>query len=172
MPQASNTFLIVDDEKLMERLFRGKFRKEIRSGEVRLLFAGDGAEALQRLGKHPDINIIFSDLNMPGMDGVSLLQKLQEQHQSIVSIIITAYGDYDRLKSAMNAGAFDFLSKPLDFKDLQKTLDRALDAQRQVVKLKLENKTLKHALDTAYEHIAELKQRLGSMHGVSHEKKL
>ncbi len=160
MPQASNTFLIVDDEKKMERLFLGKFRKEIRKGKVRLLFAGDGAEALQHVVTYPDINIIFSDLNMPGMDGLTLLQKLQEQHLRIVSIIITAYGDYDRLKSAMNAGAFDFLSKPLDFEDLEQTLSRALTTQQNIVRIEQENRTLKHALNAAHEKIAALERQL------------
>ena len=140
MPQISKTFLVVDDEKLMERLFCNKFRKEIRRGELNLLFANDGREALRVLADNPQTNIIFSDLNMPGMDGITLLKTLREQYREhgIVSIIITAYGDIERLQQAINEGAFNFLSKPLDFESLQHTLDRALAAQNSIAALKQE----------------------------------
>jgi adenylate cyclase len=161
MPQASKTFLVVDDETLMERLFCNKFRREIRRGELNLLFANDGREALQCLQECPQINIIFSDLNMPGMDGLTLLKTLREQyqHSGIISIVITAYGDVERLQQAINEGAFNFLSKPLDFESLQQTLDRALAAQNSIAALQRENAALKQELQRARERIAELEAR-------------
>lgn len=159
MHTSKPTLLIVDDEQPMERLFRAKFRKELRRGEMELFFAADGEEALQRLAENPQVNVIFSDLNMPGMDGITLLQQLKGQFNG-PAIIITAYGDYDRLRLAINEGAFDFLSKPLDFEDLQRTLERALDAQRRTTELERENRTLKRTLVIANERILELETQV------------
>jgi class 3 adenylate cyclase/CheY-like chemotaxis protein len=122
----SATILVVDDEPDLEALVLQKFRKQIRDGAVTFVFAHDGLEALQSLEKHPHVDMVVSDINMPRMDGLSLLQKLQEAEDKKSTIIVSAYGDMSNIRTAMNRGAFDFLTKPIDFSDLETTIDRTL----------------------------------------------
>ncbi|MGJ5204948.1 adenylate/guanylate cyclase domain-containing protein [Bradyrhizobium sp. HKCCYLR20261] len=118
----STTVLFVDDEPDLEALVRQKFRRQIREGTVTFMFARDGIEALQTVELHPQIDLIVSDINMPRMDGLSLLQKLQEAEDKKSTIIVSAYGDMSNIRTAMNRGAFDFLTKPIDFADLETTI--------------------------------------------------
>lgn len=118
--------LVVDDEPDLEALVMQKFRREIRDGKVRFLFAHDGVEALDVLGRHDDIEMVLSDINMPRMDGLTLLQKLAETAGTQSTIIVSAYGDMSNIRTAMNRGAFDFVTKPIDFTDLQTTIDKTL----------------------------------------------
>ena len=111
--------LVVDDEPDLEALVTQKFRRQIRDGSVNFLFAHDGLEALALIEANPDIDMVVSDINMPRMDGLSLLQKLQEAEQQLSTIIVSAYGDMTNIRTAMNRGAFDFLVKPIDFADLE-----------------------------------------------------
>lgn len=122
----SATILVVDDEPDLESLVLQKFRRRIRDGEVTFLFAHDGVEALASIGGNPAIDLVVSDINMPRMDGLSLLQKLQEAEDSKSTIIVSAYGDMSNIRTAMNRGAFDFLTKPIDFTDLETTIDKTL----------------------------------------------
>ncbi len=120
------TILVVDDEPDLEALVLQKFRKQIRDGVVSFIFAHDGLEALQAIEQHPAVDMVLSDINMPRMDGLSLLQKLQEAEDKKSTVIVSAYGDMSNIRTAMNRGAFDFLTKPIDFGDLELTIDKTI----------------------------------------------
>ena len=120
--------LSVADETDLELLLSQYFRRKIRNGEYEFFFAHNGLEALQVLLKHPDISIILSDINMPEMDGLTLLAKINEMRiPSLKCIMVSAYGDMDNIRHAMNGGAFDFATKPIDLDDLQRTIDKAVE---------------------------------------------
>jgi adenylate cyclase len=118
--------LVVDDEPDLEALLIQKFRHQIRGGEVCFLFARDGVEALVKLEEDRDIDMVVTDINMPRMDGLSLLQKLQEKEDRLSTVIVSAYGDMANIRTAMNRGAFDFLTKPIDFPDLEATIAKTI----------------------------------------------
>ena len=118
--------LVVDDEPDLERLVRQRMRRHIRSGRYGFDFAGNGIEALEKLAENRDIDIVLSDINMPKMDGLTLLQQIPEVNADIRSVIVSAYGDMENIRTAMNRGAFDFVTKPIDFADLQVTIERTL----------------------------------------------
>lgn len=120
------TILVVDDEPDLEALVLQKFRRQIRDGQVSFVFAHDGLEALQSIEAHPDVDLVVSDINMPRMDGLSLLAKLQEAEEKKSTIIVSAYGDMSNIRTAMNRGAFDFLTKPIDFADLETTIRKTI----------------------------------------------
>jgi adenylate cyclase len=120
------TILFVDDEPDLEPLVLQKFRNQIRDGSVSFMFARDGLEALQSIARHPHVDLVVSDINMPRMDGLSLLAKLQEAEDKKSTIIVSAYGDMSNIRTAMNRGAFDFLTKPIDFGDLEMTIDKTI----------------------------------------------
>jgi adenylate cyclase len=122
------TILFVDDEPDLEALVLQKFRRQIRDGAVKVMFAHDGLEALQTLEQNPSVDMVVSDINMPRMDGLSLLAKLQEAEDKDrkSTIIVSAYGDMNNIRTAMNRGAFDFLTKPIDFGDLETTIDKTI----------------------------------------------
>jgi CheY-like chemotaxis protein len=114
-------FLVVDDEKDVEMLFRQKFRKEIRNKELELVFAFSGEEALKILetNKPPDVMYIFSDINMPGMSGIDLLQHVKKNYPKIKVSMISAYGDTENYNRAINSGAKEFFTKPINFDSLK-----------------------------------------------------
>jgi class 3 adenylate cyclase len=120
------TILFVDDEPDLEALVLQKFRRQIRDGTVSFVFARDGLEALQSIAQHPDVDMVVSDINMPRMDGLSLLARLQEADDKKSTVIVSAYGDMSNIRTAMNRGAFDFLTKPIDFGDLEMTIDKTI----------------------------------------------
>jgi class 3 adenylate cyclase len=120
------TILFVDDEPDLEALVLQKFRRQIRDGLVTIMFARDGLEALQSLEQNPHVDMVVSDINMPRMDGLSLLEKLQEAEDKKSTIIVSAYGDMSNIRTAMNRGAFDFLTKPIDFADLEMTIEKTI----------------------------------------------
>src|SRR5262245_26929704 len=120
------TILFVDDEADLEALVLQKFRKRIREGTIIFRFARDGNEALQALEQNPNVDMVVSDINMPRMDGLSLLERLQAVEDKKSTIIVSAYGDMNNIRTAMNRGAFDFLTKPIDFTDLEMTIDKTL----------------------------------------------
>jgi adenylate cyclase len=120
------TILFVDDEPDLEALILQKFRRQIRDGLVSIMFARDGLEALQSLEQNPHVDLVVSDINMPRMDGLSLLAKLQEAEDKKSTIIVSAYGDMSNIRTAMNRGAFDFLTKPIDFTDLEMTIQKTI----------------------------------------------
>ena len=120
--------LVVDDEPDLESLIRQRFRRKIRDGEYDFVFARNGLEALARLLEHKDIGVILSDINMPEMDGLTLLAKLNElKNPALRTVIVSAYGDMDNIRTAMNRGAYDFVTKPVDFADLEKTIEKTIN---------------------------------------------
>jgi DNA-binding NtrC family response regulator len=122
--------LVVDDEPDVEALILQRFRYKIRDEAVSFLFARDGVEALATLKANGNIDLVVTDINMPRMDGLSLLQKLQESEQNVSTIIVSAYGDMANIRAAMNRGAFDFVTKPIDFLDLETTIAKTAPAYR------------------------------------------
>lgn len=124
--------LVVDDETDLEVLIKQKFRQKIRQNEYEFVFAINGRHALEQLMLHKDIDLVLSDINMPEMDGLTLLAKIAETNTLLKSVIVSAYGDMENIRTAMNRGAFDFITKPVDFKDLEITIDRTLGHVKQI----------------------------------------
>ena len=116
--------LVVDDEPDLEPLIKQRMRPHIRSGKYRFLFAGDGNEAVDVLSEDDSVDMVVTDINMPGMDGLTLLGRVAAINPDIKSIVVSAYGDMGNIRTAMNRGAFDFVTKPLDFKDFEVTIER------------------------------------------------
>lgn len=116
--------LVVDDEPDLELLIRQMFRRQIRDGAMSFSFAGDGVEALDLLKNGAETDIVLTDINMPRMDGLALLAAIRELHQPLKVIIVSAYGDMENIRTAMNRGAFDFITKPISFEDLTITIDK------------------------------------------------
>ena len=114
--------LVVDDEPDLEPLILQRFRRQIRSGEMQFLFAHDGEEAIAKLHSDPDIEVVLSDINMPVMDGLTLLAHLNEMPRLLKTVMVSAYNDMTNLRVAMNRGAYDFVTKPIDFEDLEATV--------------------------------------------------
>ncbi|MEG4576372.1 response regulator [Microcoleus sp. N3A4] len=134
--------LVVDDEVSLERLIKQRFRKSIRAHELEFIFARNGKEALEKLAAEAPVEIVLTDINMPEMDGLTLLEKLSEIDGIIKTVVVSAYGDLPNIRTAMNRGAFDFLTKPIDFDDLEVTINRTLEY---VQKLKANLKELHQA---------------------------
>jgi len=132
MKQDAVKVLVVDDEEDLELLIRQKFRRRIRGGELEFMFAHNGREGLLQLARNRDIHLVFSDINMPVMDGLTMLHQLAEADLDVQAVIVSAYGDMDNIRTAMNRGAFDFLTKPIDFADLEITLEKGIAHVRQL----------------------------------------
>jgi PAS domain S-box-containing protein len=125
--------LVVEDETDLEFLITRKFRKRIRAGEFEFLFANNGLEALAQLEAHPDVLVVMSDIKMPEMDGLTLLSELNERYPLVRTVIVSAYGDMGNIRTAMNRGAYDFLTKPVDFNDLEVTLNKTIRHVQQIL---------------------------------------
>jgi adenylate cyclase len=142
--------LVADDEVDLEMLIKQKFRQKIREKEYEFVFAVNGKDALIKIEENPDIDIVLSDINMPEMDGLTLLTRLGESSPLIKSVIVSAYGDMDNIRTAMNRGAFDFITKPINFEDLnltmQKTIKHVIQI-RETLKAIKENNILKMYVD-------------------------
>jgi len=120
--------LVVDDEPDLELLIKQKFRKEIKDGKYNFTFAANGVEALNKLIEDQEIELVLTDINMPEMDGLTLLAKIKELNNPLLhSVIVSAYGDIQNIRTAMNGGAFDFIVKPINFSDFEITIKKALD---------------------------------------------
>ena len=142
--------LVADDEADLEALIKQKFRQKIRQHEYEFLFAVNGVDALEKIKQHPDIDILLSDINMPEMDGLTLLSKMSESSPLIKSVIVSAYGDMDNIRTAMNRGAFDFITKPINFEDLSLTMEKTIHHVMQLketLKAIKENNILKMYVD-------------------------
>jgi class 3 adenylate cyclase/AmiR/NasT family two-component response regulator len=142
--------LVVDDETDLEALIKQKFRRQIREQQYTFSFASDGNDALQKIEREPDIDIVLSDINMPGMDGLTLVGKLNNDNPLIKSIIVSAYGDMENIRTAMNRGAYDFLCKPVNFEDLDVTIQKTIryvTQLRETVEAIRENNILKMYVD-------------------------
>lgn len=118
--------LVVDDEVDLELLIKQKFRQKIRERKYEFVFAVNGKDALDKLQEHPDVDVLLCDINMPEMDGLTLLVKLKELSPIIKAVIVSAYGDMDNIRTAMNRGAFDFITKPVNFEDLELTVQKTI----------------------------------------------
>jgi len=124
--------LFVDDEPDVESLMKMKFRRQIRDNLFDLVFARSGSEALTKIGENPDVCLVLSDINMPEMDGLTLLQRINELKNPLLkTVVVSAYGDMGNIRTAMNRGAFDFVTKPIDFTDLETTIQKTLDHVQQ-----------------------------------------
>lgn len=138
--------LVVDDEPDLEELIKQKFRKNIKAHEYGFFFAENGRHALEVLEQNDEIDLVLTDINMPEMDGLTLLSKLNELNFFQKTVIVSAYGDMDNIRTAMNLGAFDFITKPIDFQDLEvtmvKTIKHVLELKQSAETLR-ENDTLK-----------------------------
>ncbi len=133
--------LIVDDEPDLEMLVTQKFRSRIREGDIAFVFVSNGLNALEKLGTDPEIDLVLSDINMPQMDGLTLLSKIKENNFTQKTVVISAYGDMNNIRLAMNRGAFDFVVKPIDFSDFEITLNKAI---AETIYLKEANQTKIH----------------------------
>jgi CheY-like chemotaxis protein len=117
------SILIVDDEPDLPDLFRQRFRREVRQGQYALHFAASGEEGLRRLIElGPELIVILSDINMPGMDGLALLREIKRRRPELAVVMVTAYGDEERMRTAKELGAAAFLAKPVDFDQLKQHL--------------------------------------------------
>jgi sigma-B regulation protein RsbU (phosphoserine phosphatase) len=149
----SHKILVVDDEADLELLIRQKFRKQIRDNEYDFTFAQNGVEALSKIADQPDIGLVLSDINMPEMDGLTLLHRMNElKNPALKAVIVSAYGDMDNIRIAMNRGAFDFLTKPIDFNDLETTIVKTLEqlsVLRQATKDREQLLSVRNDLNTA-----------------------
>jgi sigma-B regulation protein RsbU (phosphoserine phosphatase) len=149
----SHKILVVDDEADLEVLIRQKFRKQIRDNEYDFTFAQNGVEALSRIADQPDIGLVLSDINMPEMDGLTLLHRINElKNPALKAVVVSAYGDMDNIRIAMNRGAFDFLTKPIDFNDLETTIAKTLEqlaVLRQATKDREQLLSVRNDLNTA-----------------------
>ena len=143
--------LVVDDESDLEVLIKQKFRQKIRDHQYEFVFAANGKQALDQLQLNNDVDVILSDINMPEMDGLTLLTKLNEQKNGLFkSVIVSAYGDMENIRVAMNRGAFDFITKPVNFEDLDLTMEKTIKhvtQMKETIKAIKENNILKMYVD-------------------------
>lgn len=152
--------LSVDDEQDLELLLTHYFRRKIRKGEYEFSFAHNGLEALQIMVEHPDFDIILSDINMPEMDGLTLLSKINEKRNLAQKcIMVSAYGDMKNIRTAMNRGAFDFSTKPIDMDDLSLTIEKAV-AEIQYIKERQKEHSQLQALNSDMEVAAEIQRAI------------
>ena len=126
--------LVADDEADLETLIRQKFRQKIREQVYEFVFAENGRDALEKIHFHNDIDIVLSDINMPEMDGLTLLSKIANQHPLLKTVMVSAYGDMENIRTAMNSGAFDFITKPVNFQDLELTIEKTILQVHQIKK--------------------------------------
>jgi len=119
--------LVVDDEPDLQELIRQKFRNKIKANEYEFHFAENGVQALEKIANDGAIDLILTDINMPVMDGLTLLSKINDLNNKLLkSVIVSAYGDMENIRTAMNRGAYDFITKPIDLKDLEITIEKSL----------------------------------------------
>ena len=137
------SILCVDDEQDMEMLITQKFRKSIRNKEYSFIFAQNGVQALEQLDDNPDICLVLSDINMPEMDGLTFLSRLKERKNSeLKTVMVSAYGDMENIRTAMNRGAFDFITKPINFEDMEITISKTVDEINQYKKFQKDRDNL------------------------------
>lgn len=153
--------LVADDEADLELLIRQKFRQKIREQKYDFVFASNGNDALEKLAANPDVDIILSDINMPEMDGLTLLSKLNDVAPLTRTVMVSAYGDMDNIRVAMNNGAFDFVTKPINFVDLDLTIEKTIRYVNQIkdtLQAIKENNILKMYVDNNVLHFMNTKE--------------
>lgn len=158
--------LVADDEADLETLIRQKFRQKIREQEYQFVFAENGRDALEKIHLHADIDIVLSDINMPEMDGLTLLSKIGELHPLLKTVMVSAYGDMENIRTAMNSGAFDFITKPVNFEDLEVTIAKTIKQVLQIkntIKAIKENNILKMYVDENVLHFMESREYESSL---------
>jgi adenylate cyclase len=158
--------IVADDEIDLEMLIKQKFRQKIREQQYEFIFAVNGNDALDKMQKHPDVDIVLSDINMPEMDGLTLLSRLSESNPLVKSVIISAYGDMENIRTAMNRGAFDFITKPINFEDLSLTMEKTIrhvNQIRETIKAIKENNILKMYVDENVLNFMETKEYEASL---------
>jgi PAS domain S-box-containing protein len=128
----SAKILVVDDESAMESLIRQKFRRQIREKNLDFVFAYNGREALEKLQSDQSVDVVLVDINMPEMDGLTFIERLKDLDPTIKAVVVSAYDDVKNIRSAMNRGAFDFITKPIDFNDLEITINKSLEYVREI----------------------------------------
>jgi adenylate cyclase len=144
--------LVVDDEPDLQLLIKQKFRRQIREQQYEFIFAENGAVALEMIARNPDVDMVLSDINMPEMDGLTLLIKISEVSPLLKSVIVSAYGDMENIRTAMNRGAFDFVCKPINFQDLELTMEKTLkyvEQLKETLKAVRENDILRMYVDSS-----------------------
>ncbi|HRN93994.1 MAG: response regulator [Chitinophagales bacterium] len=161
--------LVVDDEPDVQPLITQRLRNLVKEGICQLEFAQNGVEAIEKIKKDTAIELVMTDINMPEMDGLTLLSKINEVDRYVKSVVITAYSDMQRIRTAMNNGAFDFLTKPLDAQDLKLTLEKSIkeirfEHQAREARVQYENERQKRE---QAEQVASLKQEF--LANMSHE---
>ena len=142
--------LVVDDETDLEVLIKQKFRQKIREHKYEFVFAINGKHALEQLEANTDVDVVLSDINMPEMDGLTLLSRINEHNTLLKAVIVSAYGDMENIRTAMNRGAFDFVTKPVNFEDLELTMEKTIahvQQMRETMKAIKENNILKMYVD-------------------------
>ena len=122
----SSKILVVDDEPAVDLLMRQIFRKEIRRGNYELMFAKDGMTALEQLSGDTAIEVVITDINMPGMDGLTLLRKVHHEYPLVKVVMVSAYSDSEKVETARLGGAFEFINKPVKVQDVKDTVQKAL----------------------------------------------
>ena len=134
--------LVVDDEKSHEDLITQRFTQKEFMRNHEFIFALNGLKALELINSHPDIEIALLDINMPGMDGLTLLEKIRDTKPLLRVIMLSAYSDMNNIRAAMNMGAYDFITKPIDMKDLELTIKRTMEEVKQVKEtLRIQNES-------------------------------
>lgn len=124
--------LVVDDETDLERLIKQRFRKKIIAKQLDFIFVKNGVEAIRKLQTKDAVDMVLTDINMPEMDGLTLLSRLPQIDQTLKAVVLSAYGDLPTIRVAMNRGAFDFVTKPIDFQDLEITIDKTVTFVKQI----------------------------------------
>lgn len=152
--------MVVDDEPDLQMLILQKFRKKIQSNEYEFLFANNGEEAIDMLSEAEEVCLILSDINMPKMDGLTLLQKLQEkENPALKTVMVSAYGDMENIRTAMNRGAFDFVTKPIDFTDLETTIEKGLKEISYIIH-SIEQRNLLESVKQDLDTAARIQQKI------------
>jgi PAS domain S-box-containing protein len=128
----SAKILVVDDETALESLIRQKFRQKIRNKDLDFIFAYNGRDALEKLQSNRSVDVVLVDINMPEMDGLTFIERLKDLDPTIKAVVVSAYDDMTNIRAAMNRGAFDFITKPIDFQDLEITINKSLEAVREI----------------------------------------
>ena len=142
--------LVADDEPDLETLIRQKFRQKIREQQYEFVFAVNGRDALKKMQENPDVSVVLSDINMPEMDGLTLLGKLNDLNPLSKMVMVSAYGDMENIRIAMNRGAFDFVTKPVNFEDLELTIEKTIrhvNQMKETLQAIRENNILKMYVD-------------------------
>ena len=157
--------LVVDDEPQFERLILQRFRKQIRKEDYAFTFAMNGRQALDIINQDEEIDMVLTDINMPEMDGLTFIQRMKEDRPLLKAVIVSAYGDMQNIRTAMNLGAFDFVTKPIEFGDLETTIQKTLEEAELAQKIKMAQKLEER--NTKLEELDELKTRFFT--NISHE---